>query len=102
TMLGAGATLLIAIMRLRYIGWCLHPVPFVVTAGAGTFVGFFWMPFLIAWILKLVIVRYWGRKGFCTALPFFLGLILGEMIGGMVWPLYGVITQSRCYSFFGA
>ncbi len=89
-------------MRARYVGWPFHPVPFAVTAGWGTYVAFFWLPFLIAWLAELAIVRYWGRSGFRTALPFFFGLILGEMTGGMLWPLYGMLTQRQAYSFFGA
>ncbi len=99
---GAALTTALAVLRVRFVGSPFHPVPFVVTAGWGDLVGFFWMPFLIAWVIKLLILRYWGRPGFHSALPFFLGLILGEMAGGMFWPLYGMLTGTRCYSFFGA
>ncbi len=98
---GAGITVFLAIMRTRYMGWQFHPVPFVVTAGLGVYVGFFWLPFFIAWLAKTLIVRHWGRKGFQTSLPFFYGLIMGEMAGGMLWPLYGMLTQRSTYSFFG-
>lgn len=99
---GAAATVFLAIMRTRYVGWPFHPVPYPITAGIGGYVGFFWMPFLIAWMAKVFIIRYWGRPGFRQALPFFLGLIIGEMTGGMLWPLYGMLTGKQCYSFFGA
>ncbi|NIR01350.1 MAG: hypothetical protein GTN78_14320, partial [Gemmatimonadales bacterium] len=99
-LLGAGLTLFLAMMRVHHIGWVLHPVPFVTTAVGGWFVGFFWLPFLIAWCIKLVIVRYWGLSGFRKSLPFFFGLIMGEMAGGMMWPLYGLLTNTKCYSFF--
>jgi len=99
---GAGFTVFLAIMRTRLIGWPFHPVPLAVTAGWGVYVGFFWFPFLIAWVLKLLILRYKGRDGFSLALPFFLGLILGDMTGGMMWSVYAAVSGKIVYSFFGA
>ncbi len=100
-LVGAAATCALAILRTRLAEWPFHPVPFVVTADLAYYVGFFWMPFLIAWAIKSLILRYRGRPGFQTALPFFFGLILGEMTGGMFWPTYGMFAGIRCYSFFG-
>jgi hypothetical protein len=98
---GAGAVVFLVAMRLRYAGWPFHPVAYIISAEHGTAVGFFWLPFLIAWFAKSFILRYRGLRGFRAALPFFYGLIVGEMTGGMLWPLYGFITQQSCYSFFG-
>jgi len=98
---GAASVLFLGAMRTGVVGWPLHPVPFVPTAGIGVYVGYFWGPFLIAWLVKLLILRYKGLSGFRTALPLFYGLMLGEMTGGMFWPLYGMLTGTQCYSFFG-
>ena len=52
--------------------WPFHPLGFAVTASwRSTLV---WMPLFIAWLLKLVILRY-GVGGFRRSLPFFYGLI---------------------------
>ncbi len=99
-LVGGALTVGLAAARVRFAQWPFHPVPFVVTSG--DFVSFFWMPFMIAWVVKLLILHYRGRVGFQSALPFFFGLILGEMSGGMLWPLYGMLTGTPCYSFFGA
>ncbi len=98
---GAASVLFLGAMRTRVLGWPLHPVPFVPTAGLGIYVGYFWGPFLIAWLVKLLILRYRGLSGFRTVLPLFYGLIIGEMTGGMFWPLYGMLTGTPSYSFFG-
>jgi len=100
---GAGMTLFLAFMRTHFLGWPFHPVPFIVTASWGGYVGMFWFPFFIAWIIKSLILRYTGLPGFRAALPFFYGLIIGEMTGGMVWPIFGMLTgKLHFYSFFGA
>ena len=41
-----------------------------------------WSPFFIAWLLKLVILRYGGLRFYRRALPFFLGLVLGDYVLG--------------------
>jgi hypothetical protein len=99
---GAAMTIFLAVMRMRLVGWPFHPVPYAMTADWGVYMAFFWMPFLIAWVVKGIIMRYQGLRGFHRALPFFLGLIMGEMSGGMLWPLYGMLAGIQCYSFFGA
>lgn len=98
---GAGAVVFLVAMHLRYAGWPFHPVAYIISSEHGTAVGFFWLPFLIAWFAKSFILRYRGLQGFRAALPFFYGLIVGEMTGGMLWPLYGIIANQSCYSFFG-
>jgi hypothetical protein len=100
-VVGAASVLFLGAMRTRVVGWPLHPVAFVPTASFGIYVGYFWGPFLIAWLVKLLVLRYKGLRGFRAALPLFYGLILGEMTGGMFWPLYGMLTGTPSYSFFG-
>ena len=38
------------------------------------------LPLFMAWILKSVILRYGGRRGYTKALPFFLGLLAGQSL----------------------
>lgn len=102
TLSGAAMTVFLTVMRTRFVSWPFHPVPYATTGDWGVYMAFFWMPFLIAWAVKGIIIRYQGLRGFHRALPFFLGLIMGEMSGGMLWPLYGMLTGTQCYSFFGA
>jgi len=98
---GAVTVIFLVAMRVRHAGWPFHPVAYIISSEHGTAVGFFWLPFLIAWVTKSFILRYRGLQGFRAALPFFYGLIIGEMTGGMLWPVYGMITHQSCYSFFG-
>ncbi len=59
-----------------------------------------WCPFMVAWFVKVLIIRYGGIKGYRTALPFFLGLVLGDYIASSLWALAGSvlgITMYRCF-----
>ena len=52
-----------------------------------------WFPIFIAWLLKRVILRASGLQGYRTAVPFFLGLVLGEFVVGSVWNILGLVRN---------
>ena len=43
-----------------------------------------WLPILVTWIIKSTILRYGGLKLHQKALPFFMGLVLGEFAAGFL------------------
>jgi len=86
-------------MRVGYLWWPFHPVGYAI-AGSWS-INLCWMPMLIAWALKVTILRYGGLKMLRRALPFFLGLIVGEAIVGCGWSLFGLATGLPYYSFWG-
>lgn len=75
---GAGAAALLSWLRLRFVGWPLHPIGLAI--GMTNTVWIDWSSVFIAWLAKAVILRFSGRKGFTRALPFFLGLVLGSSV----------------------
>ena len=50
---------------------------------------------LIAWIQKVVIVRFGGVNFFKSMKPFFLGLILGEVVISGIWGVIYPLTTER-------
>lgn len=56
-----------------------------------------WMPFFIAWLIKSAILRYGGSRLYRQALPFFLGLIAGDLIGGGLTTAIGAFTGINVY-----
>lgn len=96
--IGLAFTFFITLMRQRFIWWPFHPAGYALGATAGGGVGYFWFPVLISWAIKTVILKHGGLKQYRKAVPFFLGLILGEYIVGCFWSLFGVIFQVRVYS----
>lgn len=90
--------LLLGAIRLRWFGFPLHPIGYAIS---GTWsMNYVWLPLLIAWILKIIVLKVGGLKLFKSALPFFLGLILGEVIVGCLWSLVGIAFNIPTYSFW--
>ena len=54
----------------------------------------------IAWAIKGLIIRYGGTRLYREALPFFLGLILGDYTIGSLWALLGVTLGIPTYKIF--
>ena len=58
------------------------------------------IPFLVGWLCKVVSLRYGGIRAYRAALPFFIGLILGDYVIASIWTLIGVatgVTMYRCF-----
>lgn len=85
-------------MRIRYPWWPFHPLGFAVTASWE--INLVWMPLFVAWLVKIIILRYGGLAGFRRSLPFFYGLILGQFVVGSIWNIYGIIAGVPTYQFW--
>ena len=91
-------TLAMNMLRLR-LGWFpFHPVGFAVSGSWS--LGLLWLPLMLAWLLKLVILRYGGLRAYRQYLPLFLGVILGECVIGSVWTLVGIYLDMPTYAFW--
>jgi hypothetical protein len=53
----------------------------------------------VGWFLKWIILKYGGRKWHRGAIPFFLGIVLGEFIIGTFWSLLGILSAQPMYRF---
>ncbi len=97
-IIGFAITLILNSMRMR-IGWFpFHPVGYAVSGSWS--MSLLWLPLLIAWIIKSVLLRYGGLKAYRDALPFFLGVILGECVLGSLWMLIGILFNIPTYAFW--
>jgi hypothetical protein len=85
-------------MRTKFLWFPFHPAGYVL-ANTGTMY-WLWCPFLIAWFCKVIITRYAGIKGYRAALPFFLGLVLGDYMTSGLWALAGSLLHIRMYRCF--
>jgi hypothetical protein len=102
TAMSAGflTTLGLLFLRLRFFGFPLHPIGYAVSSSWS--IHLVWVPLFIAWLLKLIAMRYGGLRAYRQFLPFFLGLVLGDCVMGSVWALCGLLLNMRAYNFFGA
>ncbi|MBI3945415.1 MAG: hypothetical protein HY321_05825 [Armatimonadetes bacterium] len=92
---GTVVVLILALLRVRFIGWPLHPIGYAIAPVLNQV----WMAVLVVWMIKSVILRYSGRRGYHQALPFFLGLMLGDYTVGMIWTLLGLGLGIPTYNF---
>jgi hypothetical protein len=88
----------LAALRLHLAWLPLHPVAFALS---GTWsMDRLWACVFTAWALKTLILRYGGAKAYKPAVPFFMGLILGDFLVGAFWNLYGIVMEVVTYRFW--
>jgi uncharacterized protein DUF6785/uncharacterized protein DUF6784 len=99
--IGAGAlvTGALAVMRARLLWWPFHPSGFAL-AQAGAAMQWVWFPTLLGWGVKAAILRYGGMKLYRAWIPFFLGLLLGDIVIGVIWSFIGALLDVNVYMFF--
>jgi len=95
---GFAISMLMGWMRTRFAWFPFHPLAYAIAPSWG--VAQLWMPLMIGSTAKLVILRFGGLKTYRYALPFFFGLILGEICIGSLWTLVGVVLGVPTYDFW--
>ncbi len=75
---GMAATILLMVLKMRFLGWPLHPVALPIAPAYIT--DHYFAAIFVAWLVKAVIIRYGGLRLHRKALPFFLGLIVGSAV----------------------
>ncbi len=97
--LGLAACFVLLGLRSRFMWWPFHPVGYAI-AGSWS-INLTWMPMLISWLCKVTIMRYGGLSAYRKAVPFFYGLVMGEVVVGCGWSLLGVALKREMWSFWG-
>ncbi len=69
----------------RTLFWFPHPIGYIMFVNP--LVRAYWFSFLIAWAIKRFVLKYGGRHSFERLKPFFIGLILGEIVACAFWVL---------------
>ena len=92
-------TLFMGVMRTQYTWWLWHPVGYATCSSWS--MSMLWACIFVAWLVKLVITRYGGARAYRKALPFFVGLVLGEFVVGSLWCIWGAILRTPVYHFWG-
>ncbi len=96
--LAFAANIGILFLRSRFV-WCpLHPAGYVIGVAPGT-TDVIWFPLFIAMLTKWLILRHGGIRAYRKAVPFFIGLVLGEALMGCFWPLLSLVLRSAVYSW---
>lgn len=88
--LGGGLAALFVYLKARFLWWPFGPIGL---AMASTYaMGRIWFSVLLGWLCKAVALRVGGLRAYRAALPFFLGLLLGEGLFGGCAALWGLLS----------
>ena len=95
--IGFWVTILLSAMRMNFLWWNLHPVGYAISGSwaINPMIG----SIFVGWFLKWIILKYGGRKWHRGAIPFFLGIVLGEFVIGTFWSLLGILSAQPMYRF---
>lgn len=93
TFMGLGGGVMSGLMFLRYrfAGWPLHPIGFALARLLP--IEFSWFSVFLAWLFKVLILKYGGVKLFRRFRPFFFGLILGQFGAAGLWTVVDIFSQ---------
>ncbi len=82
----------------RFLGWPLHPAGYALAMSYA--LEYFWFCFFLSWLIKTLLVKYGGVRLYRKAIPFFLGVIIGDYVMASAWALVSPIAGIRTYQFF--
>ncbi len=99
TVVGLVFSLLLGAMRMRFTWWAWHPVGYATSTSWS--MDRLWFCLFLGWLIKALIVRYGGAQLYRKALPFFVGLVMGEFTVGSLWTLYSIFAQIQTYRIWG-
>jgi hypothetical protein len=95
-VVGACITFGLAWLSKAGVG-ALSPVGYVLanTATMQSFIA----PFFLAWLVKTLVLKYGGNKFYRKTVPFFVGLVLGDVVIQALWALIGEVFHVPIYQF---
>ena len=99
TGIGLLFSLLLMLMRMKFFWFPFHPAAYAAVCGSWA-VNYIWFTLLVAWGLKLILLKYGGRNAHRKAMPFFLGLILGQFTAGSLWTILGMLFNIPTYGIW--
>jgi hypothetical protein len=83
-------------IRFRVPGFPLHPVGYALSMNYG--IDYCWFGLLIVLLVKGMVQRYYGLKGYEKLRLAAIGVILGEFAAEAIWSGYSMITHVTTYS----
>ena len=96
---GFSVMMLLAYLRSRILWLPLHPLGYVMVGG-GELPHDLALPLFICLVAKWIILKYGGIRSHRRAVPFFLGLVLGDFLMGSIWSLLSIILDTNMYQFY--
>jgi hypothetical protein len=97
TAIGIGFLLsfVLTFMRTRFFWAPFHAAGYAVSSTYT--MNFFWFSIFLSFIIKWIILKHGGLKAHRRAIPFFLGLVLGECAVTTFWGTLSIILDRAMY-----
>ena len=91
---GVGGAIMAALIlaQRNLFWWPIHPIGFLICSVYWT--DTLWLSILLAWVIKVTVVKLGGNRGFRLARQFFLGMILGQFTVAGFWATVDTFTGS--------
>jgi hypothetical protein len=89
---GFAIATILQIMRLRFAWWPLHPVGFLMLPT--TPIDMLWFSICLGWLCKTFVLRLGGARVYQRAMPWFLGIIMGECLAAGAWITISIILAA--------
>ena len=99
TAIGLLFSVFLFLMRMKFFWWPFHPAAYAAVSGS-CIINHAWFSLFLAWLAKLIFLKYGGMNVHRKAIPFFLGLILGEFVVGSIWVILGVLFNIPAYGIW--
>ena len=90
TIAGAAIVAGLAWLRVNFVWWPVHPLGFVMATSWASLN--LWFSLFLGWFFKLVTIRYTGLRGYVQFRPLFLGIVMGDVLGAVLWQAVGWFT----------
>ena len=97
--IGFSVMMVLTYLRSRVFWLPLHPLGFLI-AGGGELPGDLLLPLIICAVAKWLILKHGGIRSYQRAIPFFLGLVLGDFLMGSIWSLLSILLNTATYEFY--
>jgi hypothetical protein len=88
---GAAAVAVTSWLRLTFVWWPIHPLGLVMGTSYAT--RYMWFSLFLGWLFRMVTVRYAGLSGYMRLRPLFMGIIMGDVLGAVLWDIVGFATR---------
>lgn len=90
---GFATVLFLYIMRTIFLWWPLHASGYVLSGASWGGMIYFWFPVMVSWLIKSIILKYGGRGTHRKAMPFFLGLVIGDYVPRSIFSIVSLVLN---------
>lgn len=88
---GGLLTMFLVAMRQRFVWWPFHPAGYA--AWLGWPIDRYWLSFLLGWLIKSTVLRFFGYKAFAALRPAAFGFILGICFVLTFWLVFHFFVE---------